>query len=288
MTLQLDPAVAETVRLDPPADETTVRLSDPVDAEAITVRFAEPHGAPAEEVDTATLLADEVWHTPDLTVELAHGTVATLPLPADEQPDRAPEAASEAAFEAAPEPAPMPAGEAVPGLAAEPDADGLRRFGPGIPTATTPTPERVAELWHGTGPGQAARRRRRWLALLLPLLLVLALLGLFAWQRYVPALTVTGVSAHTDPAGPACGGTQQVIGTLDTDGRAGTVSYRWLRSDGTVSGTLSQPVLKGTHHTDVVLRWTFEGHGTMAATATLQVLSPNAHSATASFAYNCA
>jgi hypothetical protein len=65
------------------------------------------------------------------------------------------------------------------------------------------------------------------------------------------------------------------------------VSYRWKRSDGTVSGMLRQHVTRGAHRTDVVLRWTFDGHGTLRATATLEVLSPDPTAASATFTYAC-
>ncbi|MEY9944957.1 hypothetical protein [Kitasatospora sp. GAS1066B] len=208
------------------------------------------------EVDSATLLDEEVWDTPAATVELPEGTTAepaaTVELPEDE--------------------------------------DGLRRFGPGVPSsATAAIPPLAAARWRGVEPPapteQSPRRRgSRWLV---PVLILLAVLAVLVWQWWPNPLAVTGVSVRTDPAGPACDGTAVVTGTLDTDGGAGTVSYRWRRSDGTVSADLTQPVPKGSRHTDVVLRWTFEGKGAMAATATLEVLSPDPRSAAASFDYSC-
>ncbi|MER6125067.1 hypothetical protein ABT173_20975 [Streptomyces sp. NPDC001795] len=173
------------------------------------------------------------------------------------------------------------------------------RFGPGVPAAvrTGATAGSAAEVWHGTArpegppPGDERRRRRRrgrllggWL---LPLAVLIAVLGYLAWQRYGPPLAVTGASVHTDPGGPGCDGTAAITGTLRTNGRAGDVSYRWKRSDGTVSDTLHQQIARGTRHPDVVLRWTFNGHGTMRATATLEVLSPDPVTASATFTYRC-
>jgi hypothetical protein len=98
---------------------------------------------------------------------------------------------------------------------------------------------------------------------------------------------VTGASVRTDPAGPACNGTAVITGTLTTNGQAGTVEYRWRRSDGTVSHTLRQDVARGAQDTDVVLRWTFDGRGSLRATATLDVLTPNPTTAAVTFKYRC-
>ncbi|GGR65967.1 hypothetical protein GCM10010269_00660 [Streptomyces humidus] len=169
-----------------------------------------------------------------------------------------------------------------------------------VPTLTDTAEDRVAALWHGTvsadphpnpDPRDVPRRRRQrrgvlggWL---LPAVVLIAVLAYLAWQRHAPALAVTGATVHTDSAGPACDGTATVVGTLHTNGRAGTVSYRWKRSDGTVSGVLRQQVAKDAHRTDVALRWTFDGHGTVRATATLEVLSPDPADASATFTYAC-
>ncbi|WP_055523846.1 hypothetical protein [Streptomyces graminilatus] len=177
-----------------------------------------------------------------------------------------------------------------------PGAGETHRFGPGVPTPTDTTDDRVASVWHGTvSPGarsgnvaQGRRPRRRVLGgWLLPAVVLIAVPAYLAWQRHAPALTVTGATVRTDSAGPACDGTATVTGTLFTNGPAGTVSYRWKRSDGTVSGMLEQQVARGSHRTDVVLRWTFDGHGTLRATATLEVLAPDPTAASATFTYAC-
>ncbi|MGE7438209.1 hypothetical protein [Kitasatospora sp. NPDC001175] len=301
--VELD-AVA-TVELEPSAAAATVRLAsadvravgEDVELDAVATVELEPSAAAAtvrlasadvravgEEAESATLLDEEAWATPAATVELSAATVelsaATVETTA--------EAPLEATLEAT---VPAPAGSSEP--TGEPRADGLRRFGPGVPSATADVPALAAAVWHGTArPGEPAaaeapRPARRRLGWLLPLLVLLAVLGYLAWQGSAQPLSVTAVSVRADPAGPSCDGTATVIGTLRTKGRAGTVSYRWRRSDGTVSAEIAQPVPKGSHQTDVVLRWTFEGKGTMAATATLEVLSPDSRTASASFTYTC-
>ncbi|MFC6594014.1 hypothetical protein [Kitasatospora paranensis] len=179
-----------------------------------------------------------------------------------------------------------PAAPEPPVLPAAPAADeGLRRFGPGVPP-------QAAAVWHGTAAAapvpvpEAPRRRRRWL--LLPLVLLIAVLAWFGWERYGRPAAVTGVSVRTDNArGPGCDGTAVVTGTLATDGGAGTVRYRWRRSDGTDSGVLTQAVPSGRATTEVVLRWTFQGKGAMQATATLEVVTPGSGQASVSFPYTC-
>lgn len=166
-------------------------------------------------------------------------------------------------------------------------------FGPGIPATVDTGADQAVRVWHGTErpdqrpPGSRARRRRRLGGWLLPAIVLIGVLAYLGWQRYAPALAVTGVSVRTDPAGPGCDGTAIVTGTVSTNGQAGTVEYRWRRSDGTVSGPLRQAVARGARDTDVVLRWTFDGRGALRATATLEVLAPDPTSASDTFRYRC-
>ncbi|GAA1993258.1 hypothetical protein [Kitasatospora viridis] len=168
--------------------------------------------------------------------------------------------------------------------------EGLRRFGPGVPAAAVEVPPRVAALWQGdeesgSASGKPAGRRfKRWLV---PVLILLAVLAFLLWQWRPHPLTVTGLSVRSSTAAQGCDSTAVVTGTLDTNGGSGTVTYRWHRSDGTVSADLTQTVARGSRHTDVVLRWTFEGKGSMTATATLDVLSPTPRTAATTFTYAC-
>ncbi|MFD0568346.1 hypothetical protein ACFQ0T_02470 [Kitasatospora gansuensis] len=158
--------------------------------------------------------------------------------------------------------------------------DGLRRFGPGVPP-------QAAAVWHGTAEPPRKRRWRRWL--LLPLLLaLLAALGYWAWQQYGRPMVVDSVAVSTEPAPLGCEGTQVIRATLATDGGGGDLRYRWRRSDGTDSGELTQHIARGHRSTELVLRWSFHGQGSMDATATLELLAPEAHTAGVSFTYACA
>ncbi|MGW4894960.1 hypothetical protein ACWEQL_22225, partial [Kitasatospora sp. NPDC004240] len=145
--------------------------------------------------------------------------------------------------------------------------------------------------WHGTAAAadrKRRERRRRAMRWLVPAAVLIALLAFLTRCRSEPPLEVTGVTVTADPAdGPPCGGTAVLKAAVTTNGHAGTVRYRWLRSDGTTSAELSQPVHSGEHRTELVLRWTFDGPGTMRATATVEILAPGRHGAAASFTYTC-
>ncbi|MBV6700351.1 hypothetical protein [Kitasatospora aureofaciens] len=256
----------ETVRLEPPAagETRTLRLNRDAAATpaggpdtATTIRFD------GTEADSATFLDPRVWGgAPDADAPTTAEAGTATPPGATASPGAT-------LVDVPPDERPLAPGE-------------LRRFGPGVPP-------RAAAVWHGQAPPAAPqprrpRRTRRWLVAAAAVLAVLAFL---LWRLHTPALVVTGVAVTTDPAGPGCGGTAVVTAAVETNGGSGTVRYRWLRSDGTASDEIVQDVRSGVHHTDLVLRWSFEGQGTLQATATLQILSPAPRTAAATFAYHC-
>ena len=166
----------------------------------------------------------------------------------------------------------------------------LLRFGPGVPgSAPVEVGDQAAAIWRGTAAGAdgPSRRRRAWVPWLLPLLVLIAVLAILLWQRTGSPITVGGAAVRADAPSVTCDGTATITGTLRTNGERGTITYRWKRSDGTVSGNLQQQVAKGTDQVDVVLLWTFHGEGTLQAAATLQVLSPSPSNASTSFSYSC-
>jgi hypothetical protein len=174
----------------------------------------------------------------------------------------------------------------------------LLRFGPGVPVpAMTVDLSQATALWRGeTRPvdggsdGDAARRRRRrrrLISWLLPLFVLIAVLAILLWQHSGSSLTVTGAAVQAASPNLTCDGTATVTATMHTNGANGTITYRWRRSDGTVSDTLRQQTVKGSNDVHVVLLWSFHGQGTMNATATLEVLSPGQLSASATFVYSC-
>lgn len=157
------------------------------------------------------------------------------------------------------------------------------RFGPGVTNA-------VAHRTHRTLPAvppppTPPRRRLRRHAL--PVLVVLCVLAFLAWQRLGPPLTVGTVKVTARPAVLECDGTADLVALVATNGRPGTFSYRWIRSDGTASGVLSEVLVRGQRQARLHLLWTFQGKGRRPAQAELRILSPAPRTATTHFTYDC-
>ncbi|MFJ3923129.1 hypothetical protein [Streptomyces sp. NPDC090022] len=158
------------------------------------------------------------------------------------------------------------------------------RFGPGVTAAMAPPfPVPVP-----AGPVRPRRRRayglRRYALAAVVLIGVLCYLG---WQRYGPAVAVRDVSVGTDPQGPACDSTADVVAVVTTDGRPGTITYRWVRSDGTRSEDLTERVTRGQREARLHLLWTFQGRGSYAARAQVELLEPVRRTAAVEFTYRC-
>ncbi|GAA4931427.1 hypothetical protein ACFPM3_03245 [Streptomyces coeruleoprunus] len=175
-----------------------------------------------------------------------------------------------------------------PDAAPRPSHDGatILRFGPGVtavlasghvPAATTAPPTHPKER-------QLRAAAQRYT---LPAVVLLCVLAFLLWQRLGPAVAVRDVTVRTDAAGPGCDGTAEVVGVVTTNGRPGTLTYRWLRSDGSASAVLSERVRRGQRQATLRLLWTFSGEGAYPARARLDVLTPARHRAEASFTYAC-
>ncbi|MCO5970385.1 hypothetical protein [Actinoallomurus soli] len=162
-----------------------------------------------------------------------------------------------------------------------PSGDGSSlRFGPGVPAE-------VAKKWSGGG-----RRRRlgRRIAGGLLTLGVAALAGLIVWWllRGGTGVAVTGVDVSAPTTMQSCDTTVRLVGTIRTNGGYGDVRYRWRRSDGQVSGVLTESVRKGQRSVRVPLRWTVKGEGTLHAVATLEIVQPGGPGLRASGAFDYA
>jgi len=157
------------------------------------------------------------------------------------------------------------------------------RFGPGVTAA-------VAGRTHRTlpalppAPAPAPRRLRRHT---LPALVLLCVLAFLAWQRFGPSVQVRSVAVTARPAVLPCDGTADVVAVVATDGRPGTLTYRWTRSDGTASAVLREVVARDQRQARLTLRWTFEGRGRGTARAEVEILSPAHLTADTRFAYDC-
>jgi hypothetical protein len=216
---------------------------------------AEPTRADTDDDYSATVLSSHWFQRPEpdptATVALP---AATLPEPASALPDR------------------------VEGT--------VLRFGPGVTAAaasrTRTTPPAVA-----VSPAPARPRRRRLRRHALPGLVVICVIAFLLWQRLGPPVGVREVAVASRPTAVGCDGTADITGLVTTDGRPGTLTYRWLRSDGTASAVLRESLPRGERHARLRLRWTFRGEGRYEARAELRILSPARHTAAARVTYDC-
>ncbi|TQJ85506.1 hypothetical protein [Streptomyces sp. SLBN-31] len=161
------------------------------------------------------------------------------------------------------------------------------RFGPGVTAAIELRHHRTLAT-ASPAPPSPQPRRRRLRRHALPTLVVLAVLALLLWQRSAPSVQVSEVAVTTRPTVLGCDGTADIVGLVTTNGRAGTLSYRWVRSDGTASGVLHEVMVRGQKHARLHLRWTYRGKGHRTAQAELRILTPTHRESTARFTYHCA
>lgn len=157
------------------------------------------------------------------------------------------------------------------------------RFGPGV-TAT------VAQRTHRTLPAVPPplvppRRRARRHAL--PALVLVLVMAFLAWQRLGPSVEVRTVAVTARPTVLGCGDTADIVGLVTTNGRPGTLSYRWTRSDGTASGVLREVLVKDQRQARLRLLWTFQGEGRHTARVELRILSPTDRTITTHLTYAC-
>lgn len=174
---------------------------------------------------------------------------------------------------------------AYPQGATQPAPGGEVRFGPGVPAGTPGAP-----AW--PAPTPVRRRPPAWrrmvsvLSTLLTLALV-AVVGLYLWERLSP-LEVQGVTvAVPRPAGDRCDVTVDVVATVRTNGRGGTIRYQWFRSDAPPGALLSERVGRGQRTATLTLRWTFSGVGATTETATVNIIEPSPVQAGTPVAYRC-
>ncbi|MGV9233575.1 hypothetical protein [Streptomyces nigra] len=157
------------------------------------------------------------------------------------------------------------------------------RFGPGVTAAVAHRTHRTLPTLPPT-PVPPRRGLRRHT---LPVLVLLCVLAFLAWQRLGPSVQVRSVAVAVRPAVLPCDGTANVVAVVGTNGRPGTLTYRWTRNDGTQSGVLREVVARDQRQARLTLRWTFEGEGRRMARAEVEILSPAHLTADARFTYDC-
>ncbi|MFJ9822452.1 hypothetical protein ACIRU3_46030 [Streptomyces sp. NPDC101151] len=157
------------------------------------------------------------------------------------------------------------------------------RFGPGVTAA-------VAHRTHRTLPAVPpvpAPPRRRLRRHALPALVLVCVIGFLAWQRLGPSVGVRTAAVTARPTDVRCDGTADIVGLVTTNGRPGTLSYRWKRSDGTASGVLRETVRRGQKQARLHLLWTFQGKGHYTARAELRILAPTHRTVATHLTYDC-
>ncbi|MDX3537068.1 hypothetical protein PV721_22360 [Streptomyces sp. MB09-01] len=176
-----------------------------------------------------------------------------------------------------------PVAPVAPEVAPDRVEGSVLRFGPGVTAAIpAPFPLVVAAV--------AAPRRRRLAGLrryALAAVVLTAVLAYLGWQRFGPDIEVRDVAVTTGPQGPSCDATADVVAVVGTNGRPGTLTYRWVRSDGTRSEELTERVPRGQREARLHLLWSFRGTGNYPARAELQLLSPGQRTAAVDFTYRC-
>ncbi|MBQ1068581.1 hypothetical protein [Micromonospora sp. D75] len=175
-------------------------------------------------------------------------------------------------------------GARAPSGVPAPAPGGELRFGPGVPVTPPPAPP-----WPTAPPIRPRPVWRRVVSVLSTLLTAALLLtvGLYLWQRLRP-MEVEQVSvAANRPAGVACDVTVDVVATVRTNGRAGTIRYQWFRSDGPPGAVLTERVGSGQHTATLTLEWTFSGVGTTVGTATVTIIEPAPMPAGTRVRYRC-
>ncbi|GLY26139.1 hypothetical protein [Micromonospora sp. NBRC 101691] len=161
------------------------------------------------------------------------------------------------------------------------------RFGPGVPAGPP-----VAPGWQRPPAPPARPRRSRWklIGSVLSTLLTLALLaavGLHLWERLSPLEVHSVRVTVAEPPGERCDVTVDVVATVETNGRAGTIRYRWLRGGAEPGGLLSQRVSRGQRTVTLHLKWAVSGTGTTTETAVIDITEPNPTQGRTIFRYQC-
>ncbi|WP_371578581.1 hypothetical protein [Streptomyces sp. NBC_01314] len=160
----------------------------------------------------------------------------------------------------------------------------MLRFGPGVTAALA---HRTHRTLPAVAPPLAPPRRRRLRRHALPALVLISVMAFLAWQRFGPSVAVNTAAVTARPTVLGCGDTAEIVGRVTTNGRPGTLSYRWIRSDGTTSGTLREVMVQGQRQARLHLRWTFQGKGRYAAQVELRILSPTPRTVTTHLTYRC-
>jgi hypothetical protein len=182
-------------------------------------------------------------------------------------------------------------GEAQPGETPAPAPSDVVRHGPGVPVAGAVAATGAESVWrtgHRAEPPTGRLRRRRVRRILGSALTVilLAAAGVVLWLRFHHAPFHVTEVAIIQQTKTACG--VDVTGRIATNGSAGTVSYQWVfRPQTQAPQPLSQSVVAGQHAVYVTVAVEGEGHGSATQEVTLDVLGPDAGTASRLVSVSC-
>ena len=125
------------------------------------------------------------------------------------------------------------------------------------------------------------------LSSLLTVAIVAGIAG-YVWNKTHQTLKVTAATVSVaNPGKIGCNSTVDVVGTIDTNGKGGPITYQWTK-DGENLPTGTVTATSGQQQVRVELQWYLAGKGVHHATAIFQVFTPNVISAqSASFTYTC-
>jgi hypothetical protein len=99
--------------------------------------------------------------------------------------------------------------------------------------------------------------------------------GLVAWLLWPPgSATVRSVELAARPTVVPCGVPVDLVAAVRTNGRAGAISYRWVRSDGVRSELLTERLVRGQTRAELHLRWDIVGQGRFDGSARLEIERP--------------
>ncbi|MFF8428969.1 hypothetical protein ACF07Y_28180 [Streptomyces sp. NPDC016566] len=157
------------------------------------------------------------------------------------------------------------------------------RFGPGVTAAVAHRTDRTLP----TVPPAPAPPRRSMRRHALPALVLVCVIAFLAWQHFQPSVGLRTVAVAVRPTTVGCDGTANIVGAVTTNGRPGTFSYRWRRSDGTASAVLRETVTRGQRQARLHLLWTFQGKGHYKARAELRILTPIHRTVATHLTYDC-
>jgi len=170
-----------------------------------------------------------------------------------------------------------------PGSVAPGSGSETVRFGPGVPQVIAPASSAAGSV--AVARASLVKRRVRGFALFLLTAGLTAVL--WWWLHRTEPLELSAVTPVGADGVLGCNESAHLQVTVRTNGEAGTIEYRWLRSDGTQSPVLAETIADGQRSATLVLHWKVVGSGTFHGQANAVILQPTPLTATASFDYSC-